>query len=486
VREKKQQFDLTTMVYGKVPPQARELEEAVLGACQLERDAFDLANEIVKPESFYVDANKIIFTAMVELRKNNQPVDNLTLIEQLKKMGQLDYVGGPYYVTKLTSNVTSSANIERHSRIVQDKFIQREMIRISGETINSAYEDSVELSELISTHEKQFTELTTSPNTNFIANDEALITALQRIEKLRHNDTHMTGVASGFNALDRLTHGWQDTDLIILAARPSVGKSALALQLTRNAALDDVPVGVFTLEMSVGQCTNRNISAESEIWLDMIISGRLTDVHMKQIYEKAITKLAKAKIFYDDTAALNIYELRARCRRMKRKQNVGLIIVDYLQLMSGSKDNKGNREQQISEISRGLKQIAKELHVPVIALSQLSRAPETRKGESKMPQLSDLRESGAIEQDADTVIFIYRPEYYDINANELGESTRGETHLKIAKHRNGALDTIKLRANLSIQKFYDWDGLDDVKKTLGNERWKPVSDIYSNGKDDLI
>lgn len=481
-------LDLSTMIYGKVPPQAREFEEAVLGAILLEKDAFDRAFEIIQSESFYVEANKEIFQAMVELNKKNRPIDLRTVVEQIKQMELLDRVGGPYYVTNLTHSVVSSANIEDHCRIIQDKYTLREMIRIGGETIQEAYEDSTDVHELISEHEKQFTELTVRNKSNFVPNDYALLEAVKRIEALRIQDDHMTGIPSGFNELDRITHGFQDTDLIILAARPAVGKTALALQIARNAALGrkKISVGFFSLEMSVGQLTQRNLSAESEIWLDNIRNGRLDDEQMKTLYQKAIQKLVEAKILYDDTAALNIYDLRAKCRRMKRKHEIGLIVVDYLQLMT-SRDRKGNREQEISEISRGLKQIAKELKVPVIALSQLSRAPETRKGDSKMPQLSDLRESGAIEQDADMVMFMYRPEYYDLNHDAMGESTKGETHLKIAKHRNGSLETIKLRANLSIQKFYDWDGLQDIKEVIGKGGWEPVTDFYSpNDKDDLI
>jgi replicative DNA helicase len=284
-------------------------------------------------------------------------------------------------------------------------------------------------------------------------------------------------VPSGFNTLDRITYGWQPTDLIILAARPSVGKTAFALNLARNAALHATkatPIAFFSLEMSASQLVQRILSAESEIHLEKISRGKLEEHEMKQLYAKGITRLTQAPIFIDDSAALNIFELRAKCRRLKNKHDVGLIIIDYLQLMSGTGDNRnGNREQEISKISRDLKGLAKELQVPIIALSQLSREVEKRKEGNKMPQLSDLRESGAIEQDADMVMFLYRPEYYDITANEFGESNRGETHVRIAKHRNGSLETIKLRALLHIQKFVDDEGSDFNGLPSGGN-WKPV------------
>ncbi|MCW3117829.1 MAG: primary replicative helicase, partial [Chitinophagaceae bacterium] len=303
---------------------------------------------------------------------------------------------------------------------------------------------------------------------------------------LRHKNEDVTGVPTGFPSLDRVTYGWQNTDLIILAARPAVGKTAFALNLARNAALNaskPTPVAFFSLEMSAGQLVQRILSAESEIWLEKISRGKMEEHEMKQLYAKGIQRLAQAPIFIDDTPALNIFELRAKCRRLKNKHNIGMVIIDYLQLMSGTGDNKnGNREQEISNISRNLKGLSKELNIPIIALSQLSRAVETRKEGNKMPQLSDLRESGAIEQDADMVMFLYRPEYYDITANEMGESNRGETHVRIAKHRNGSLETIKLKALLHIQKFVEdeGDGFNGMGLPAGGN-WKPVPDAGNSG-----
>ena len=460
---RKSALDLSTMVYGKVPPQAKELEEAVLGAVMLEKSAFDTVVEILKPECFYVEAHQRIYRSMQSLAQKSMPIDLLTVVEELKFKEELEMVGGPYAVTKLTNAVVSSANIETHSRIILQKFIQRELIRISGEIISDSYEDSTDVFDLLDDAESKLFEITNNHlRKNFDSIDTVLVKTIQRIEDMRTRQEDISGVPTGFSSMDRITYGWQPTDLIILAARPSVGKTAFALNLARHAALSaskPTPVAFFSLEMSAGQLVQRILSAESEIWLEKIARGKMEDHEMKQLYKRGIEKLSNAPIFIDDTAALNIFELRAKCRRLKNKHNVGLIIIDYLQLMSGTGENRnGNREQEISRISRDLKGLAKELQVPIIALSQLSRAVESRKEGHKMPQLSDLRESGAIEQDADMVMFLYRPEYYDITSNEMGESNKGETHVRIAKHRNGSLETIKLRALLHIQKFVEDDG----------------------------
>lgn len=353
-----------------------------------------------------------------------------------------------------------SANIDAHSRIILQKFIQRELIRISGEIIGDAYEDSTDVFDLLDEAESKLFEITNNHlRKNFDSIDTVLVKTIQRIEDLRHKNEDISGVPSGFPSLDRITYGWQPTDLIILAARPSVGKTAFALNLARSAALHPTkatPVVVFSLEMSASQLVQRILSAESEIWLEKIARGKLEEHEMKQLYAKGIQRLARAPIFIDDTAALNIFELRAKCRRLKNKHNVGLIIIDYLQLMSGAGENKNsNREQEISRISRDLKGLAKELQVPIIALSQLSREVEKRKEGNKMPQLSDLRESGAIEQDADMVMFIYRPEYYKIDDETFGGSVDGLAEISIAKNRHGATKDINLRFIARFAKFAD-------------------------------
>jgi replicative DNA helicase len=481
---RKAPLDLSTMIYGKVPPQAKELEEAVLGAVMLEKAAFDLVIEILKPECFYVDAHQRIFRAMQGLANKSQPIDILTVVEELRMREELEMIGGPYYVTKLTNSVVSSANIEAHARIILQKFIQRELIRISGEIISDAYEDSTDVFDLLDQAESKMYEVTSNHlKNNYQSIDAVLVKTIQRIEDLRHKNEDITGVPSGFPSLDKVTYGWQNTDLIILAARPAVGKTAFALNLARSAALHPTkatPVALFSLEMSAGQLVQRILSAESEIHLEKISRGKMEEYEMKQLYTRGIQRLAQAPIFIDDTAALNIFELRAKCRRLKNTGNIGLIIIDYLQLMSGTGERNSNREQEISTISRSLKGLAKELQVPIIALSQLSREVEKRKDGNKMPQLSDLRESGAIEQDADMVMFLYRPEYYDITQDEMGDSNRGETHVRIAKHRNGSLETIKLRALLHIQKFVEDMGGGDYGPGLPSN-FRPVSDNDGNG-----
>lgn len=483
-QKRRSNVDLGSMVYGKVPPQAKDLEEAVLGAIMLEKSAFDTVIEILKPECFYVEAHQRIFAAMQSLANKSQPIDILTVAEELRFREELDMIGGAYYVTKLTNSVVSAANIEAHARIILQKFIQRELIRISGEIISDAFEDSADVFDLLDDAESKLYQITSNHlKKDFDSIDSVLVKTIKRIEDLRHKNEDVTGVPSGFAHLDRVTYGWQNTDLIILAARPAVGKTAFALNLARNAAMHPTkptPVAVFSLEMSAGQLVQRILAAESEIWLEKIARGKLEEHEMKQLYARGIQRLAQAPLFIDDSAALNIFELRAKCRRLKNKHNIGMIIIDYLQLMSGGGENRNsNREQEISNISRNLKGLAKELNVPIIALSQLSRAVEQRgaKEGSRVPQLSDLRESGAIEQDADMVMFLYRPDYYEMTQNAEGENVKGLTEVKIAKHRNGSLETIKLKALLHIQKFTGWD--EDPYSGVGlppGSNWQKVDD----------
>src|SRR5215216_4616257 len=305
--------DLSTMIYGKVPPQAKDLEEAVLGAVMLEKGAFDTVIEILKPECFYVDSNQRIFKAMQGLANKSQPIDILTVVEELRMREELDLVGGPYYVTRLTNTVVSAANIEAHSRIVLQKFIQRELIRISGEIISDSYEDSTDVFDLLDEAESKLFEITNNHlRKNFDPIDRVLVKTIQRIEDMRHRNEDITGVPTGYTSLDRVTYGWQNTDLIILAARPSVGKTAFALNLARNAALHATkatPVAFFSLEMSAGQLVQRILAAESEIWMEKISRGKLEEHEMKQLYQRGIQRLSQAPLFIDDTPALNIFEL---------------------------------------------------------------------------------------------------------------------------------------------------------------------------------
>jgi len=440
---------------GKIPPQAPDLEEAVLGAMMLENDRLAEVIEILKPEAFYKETHKYIFLAIQRLFGNNQPVDILTVTEELRQSGELELVGGPYYITMLTNRVASAANIEFHSRIILQKYIQRELIRVSSEIIRDAYEDTTDVFDLLDKAETGLFSISESSIGKSYMDMQSIIKeAIKEINAGREHEGQLRGVGSGFSELDRITSGWQKSDLIIIASRPGMGKTAFALTMARNAAVDfKKPVAVFSLEMSAIQLVTRLISSETEIPQEKLRKGTMADFEWEQLNAK-ITSLIDAPLFIDDTAALSIFDLRAKCRRLKARHNIQLIIVDYLQLMQGNQDTKGNREQEISSISRALKSLSKELDVPVIALSQLSRAPEKRSAAAK-PILSDLRESGSIEQDADMVLFIYRPEYYKIDVDETGESTSGMAELSISKNRNGPLKDVKLKFISKFAKFVD-------------------------------
>lgn len=444
---------------GKLPPQAVDLEEAVLGALMLEKDALSIVIDIVKAESFYKDSHQKIFEAITNLFQKSSPVDLLTVTAELRKMGSLDIIGGAYYLTQLTDRVVSAANIEYHARIVSQKYLQRELIKISSEIITNAYDDTTDIFDLLDTAEKSLFEVAQSNlrrDTQKI--DDIMRTAVDALEKLRDRTDSLTGIPSGFTALDRVTSGWQPSDLVIIAARPAMGKTAFVLSCARNAAvLHDKPVAVFSLEMSSLQLVNRLISGETEIEQEKLKRGTLADHEWTQLHSR-IGKLTEAPLLIDDTPALNVFEFRAKCRRLKAQYDIQMVIVDYLQLMHGKADGKGgNREQEIGSISRALKSVAKELNIPVIALSQLSRAVESRPAASKRPQLSDLRESGSIEQDADMVLFLYRPEYYGLLEDEAGNSTAGIAEVIIAKHRNGELATVPLKFVGKFVKFQDLD-----------------------------
>lgn len=461
ITRKKPLYDNPTNFLGKVPPQAVELEEAVLGALMLEKDALTNVIDILKVESFYKDSHKVIFQAILDLFTESQPIDLLTVTSQLRKNGALEIAGGAFYVTELTSKVASAANIEYHSRIITEQSIKRELIKISGEIQKEAFEDTTDVFELLDKMEQSLFEISEKNiRKNYSDMRSIMREAIIELEARKNQKDGLTGVPSGFTALDRVTSGWQKSDLVIIAARPAMGKTAFVLSVLRNAAVDhNRPVAIFSLEMSSVQLVNRLISSEAELDSEKIKKGSLADHEWAQLVHKT-AKLSKAPLFVDDTPALSILELRAKCRKLKAQHDIQMVVVDYLQLMSGDSKNGGqggNREQEIASISRALKKIAKELAIPVIALSQLSRAVETRGGD-KRPQLSDLRESGAIEQDADMVMFLYRPEYYGITEDEGGASTAGVGEVIIAKHRNGSLENVKLRFIGKYTKFTDLDG----------------------------
>lgn len=443
---------------GKIPPQALELEEAVLGALMLEKDALSSVVDILKPGSFYKEGHSAIYEAILRLFNDSQPVDLLTVTNQLRKDGTLEVVGGAYAVTNLTTKVNSAANVEYHARIITEMAIKRELIRVAGEIHHEAYEDTTDVFDLLDKTESSLFEISEQNiRRNYQDMRSIMSEALSELEARKKHKDGLTGIPTGFSALDRVTSGWQKSDLIIIAARPGMGKTAFVVSAMRNAAVDfGKAVAIFSLEMSSVQLVNRLISAEAELEGDKIKKGNLADYEWQQLLHKT-NKITNAPIFIDDTPALTILELRAKCRRLKSQHDVQLIIIDYLQLMSGdSARGGGNREQEIASISRALKGLAKELEVPVIALSQLSRAVETRGGD-KRPQLSDLRESGSIEQDADIVMFLYRPEYYGITEDESGMPTTGTGEVIISKHRNGSLENVQLKFIGKFTKFADLD-----------------------------
>lgn len=441
--------------YGKIPPQALDLEEAVLGALMLDKEALTDVIDVLKPESYYRESNQVIYASILDLFQRSEPIDILTVTQELKKQGKLEEVGGAFYIAQLTNRVASSANVEYHARIIAQKHIQRELIKISSQTIEMAYDETVDVFDLLDSAEAKLFEVAEGNiRKSYEDMNKLLHKAVKHLETISKQDG-TSGVPTGFSALDRVTGGFQKSDMIVLAARPGMGKTAFVLSLTRNSAVDfKKPVALFSLEMTSLQLVNRLISSETEISADKLKKGNLEPHEWEQLNAK-IGRLTNAPIFINDTPGLSVFELRAQCRRLKAEKDIQMVIIDYLQLMTASSE-KGNREQEISTISRAIKSIAKEINVPVIALSQLSRAVETRGGD-KRPMLSDLRESGAIEQDADMVMFIYRPEYYQITADEDGNSTEGMAELIIAKHRNGSTDNVKIRFQNHLAKFSDWE-----------------------------
>jgi len=441
---------------GKMPPQAIDLEEAVLGALMLEKDALTNVIDILKPDTFYKDAHQDIYKAIVDLFNNSEPVDILTVTNYLRKSGKLEAIGGAYYITELTSKVNSAAHIEHHARIIIEKAIKRELIRIASDIHHEAYEDTVDVFQLLDKTEQSLFEVSEiNIRKNYADMRTIMHEAMVELETKKNQADGLTGIPSGFTALDRVTSGWQKSDLVIIAARPGMGKTAFVVSAMRNAAVDfKKPVAIFSLEMSNIQLVNRLISAEAELESDKIKKGNLEDYEWEQL-EYKIKDLEKAPIYVDDTPAISIFEFRAKCRRLKQKYDIQAVVIDYLQLMTGSKET-GSREQEVSNISRSLKSVAKELDIPVIALSQLNRSVEMRSG-NKRPQLSDLRESGAIEQDADLVLFIHRPEYYGIDVDEDGNSLKGIAEIIVAKHRNGPTGDVHLKFIREYAKFVDLD-----------------------------
>lgn len=449
-----------TQLGGKMPPQAKEVEQAVLGALMIDKDCISDVSDVLKPEAFYSDAHQKIYESIMKLFADTQPIDILTVTQALKQAGNLEMVGGPAYISQLTNQVASAANAEFHARIITQKFIAREIIRISSSMLEKAYDETNDVFDVLDSAEKSLFDISEGNiKKNYDSMDHLLDQAIKQIEEASKKADGLSGIPSGFTDLDRITSGWQPSDLIILAGRPGMGKTAFVLSMARNIAVQfNIGIAIFSLEMSSLQLVNRLIASETGIESEKIRRGKLADHEYQQLHAK-IGPLAEAPIFIDDTAALTIVELRAKARRLVSQHGVKIIIIDYLQLMTGSGEHGGNRVNEVSMLSRSLKIIAKELNIPIICLSQLSRSVETRGGDKK-PILSDLRESGSIEQDADIVSFVYRPEYYGMELDDDDEPTAGKGQILIEKHRNGSTGKVKLKFIGSLIKFDNLDSFD--------------------------
>ena len=447
---------------GKIPPQAIDLEELVIGAMMIDKKGVDEVIDILHPEAFYKQSHKLIYSAILNLFEQQEPIDLKTVSFQLKKDANLNLVGGDIYLVELTQKVSSSAHIEFHSRIILQKFIQRKLIEISSEIIESSYDETTDVFDLLDSAESKIYDISQGNiKKNSQTAENLVIAAKKKIEEISKKEG-LSGIPSGFNEIDKLTSGWQQSDLIIIAARPGMGKTALTLSMARNISVtNDSPVAFFSLEMSSVQLITRLISSETGLSSEKLRTGNLANHEWEQLNVK-VNSLEKAPLYVDDTPSLSIFDLRAKARRLSSQHGIKLIIIDYLQLMTTGISNKsGNREQEISTISRNLKSLAKELDLPIIALSQLSRAVETRGG-TKRPLLSDLRESGAIEQDADIVSFIYRPEYYGMDEWDDNDKTpaEGQAEFIISKHRNGGLGNVRLKFIANLGKFENMEIFD--------------------------
>ena len=446
---------------GKLPPQAIDLEEVVLGAMMIDKKGVDEVIDILTPEAFYKESHQLIFQSIFSLFQKSEPIDLLTVSNQLKKDNNHERIGGDFYLISLTQKVSSSAHIEFHARIILQKFIQRSLIKISNEIITDSYDETKDVFDLLDNAESKLYDVTQGNIKKSSESAQSLvIQAKNKIESVS-NKEGLSGVSSGFSKIDKLTAGWQESDLVIIAARPGMGKTALSLSMASNIAINNkIPLAFFSLEMSSIQLITRMISSETGLDANKLRTGKLEKHEWEQLNVR-VKNLENAPLYIDDTPSLSIFDLRAKARRLVSQKDVKIIIVDYLQLMTtGANIKTGNREQEISTISRNLKALAKELNIPVIALSQLSRMVEGRT--SKRPLLSDLRESGAIEQDADIVSFIYRPEYYNIDTWDDNErsSTEGEAEFIVSKHRNGGLGNIRLRFISTLAKFEDIEQYD--------------------------
>jgi replicative DNA helicase len=429
---------------GRIPPQAVDIEEQILGAMLLDKEAIARVVEVVDEGAFHAERNRKVFQAIIRLFDKGEPADSITVAEELRRKGELESVGGEGYLVELTMKVSSTANVEYHARIVLEKALMRSLITESGKIASRAYSQTEDAFDLLDQAEQAIFRISEAQmKRKFVSMDKAVHDTLEMLESIHGTHSGVTGVPTGFRDLDTLTGGWQNSDLIIVAGRPSSGKTAFALSLASNASMHKskpTPVGIFSLEMSLQQLVMRLLCATAKVDAHAVRTGRLPEEDWKRLSLGA-GRLAKAQVYIDDSASLGILELRAKCRRLKAEHGIGLVIVDYLQLMQGPR-NAENREKEISAISRSLKALAKELNIPVIALSQLSRAVEGRT--DKRPILSDLRESGAIEQDADVVMFVHRPEMFVDPGSDRFEEVKGKAEIIVGKQRNGPIDDVDL------------------------------------------
>ena len=474
---------------GRLQPQELEFEKSVLGALLLEKDAYSLISDILTPESFYDPRNQKVYSAISKLHVSQHPVDILTVVEQLRTDGTFDEVGGVAYLSSLTQNIVSSSHIEYHARVIAQKSTARELISYSANVQDKAFDPTQDIDELMQEAEGSLFKLSQKKlKKDYQQIDSVITEAYEMLHKAAERTDGMSGIASGFHALDRMTSGWQNSDLVILAARPAMGKTAFALSMAKNIAVDqNIPVALFSLEMSNVQLINRVIVNTCEIKGEKIKSGQLEDYEWAQLDNK-IKDLIGKPMFVDDTPSLSVFELRTKARRLVKEHGVRLIMIDYLQLMNASGMSFGSRQEEVSTISRSLKGLAKELNIPILALSQLNRGVENRPGgenalDSKRPQLSDLRESGAIEQDADMVIFIHRPEYYSLNKDENGNDLRGKAVIIIAKHRNGAVGDVLLNFKGQYARFENQD--EETTTPLPGEDFNDISrsELSPTGED---
>lgn len=473
---------------GKKQPQDLEVEEAVLGALMLEKDAYAIVSDILTPACFYDKANQLIYDAISQLGAQQRPIDLLTVTEQLRNNAKLDEAGGAVRVSELTSRVSSAANIEYHARIVAQKYLSRELISYSSQIGTLAFDESIDVYDLMQEAESKLFEM--SRNTlkrEVVQIDPVISEAIGKIQEAANREDGMSGLRTGYTGLDKLTSGWQNSDLIIIAARPAMGKTAFVLSMAKNMAVDfNTPVALFSLEMSNLQLVNRLISNVCNLKSEKIKSGQLSQAEWDNLMTR-IKHLYSAPLYVDDTPSLSIFELRTKARRLVREHGVKIIIIDYLQLMNATGMKFGSREQEVSTISRSLKQLAKELNIPIIALSQLNRSVEQRGDDKngKRPQLSDLRESGAIEQDADIVCFIHRPEYYTKSSEDAeGNDIRGKAEFIVAKHRSGSTADVDMRFVAKYARFENWEpGLNlegmTYESKMNSDINDPIADIAS-------